>query len=90
MENNISSFMSRDHKHWALPDIFKDSSDKVYFIEDKNTHEWLSIDITKWTIDPNDALSFPNYFKASTFANRNRIYGQSGVIITEHLFIDPK
>lgn len=89
MENKTSNFFSKKHPDWPQPNPFQDQSNKVYFIEDRVTRQWLSIDISQWTIDPHDALSFPNYFKASTFANRNMIYGKAGVIITEHLFIDP-
>lgn len=89
-----NGFFSRDSKNWDFPDIFNDSDKYVYFIEDKITNRWLSknINLNEWTIDPLKAMSFKNRYKASTFANENKIYGQSGIIITEHefLFSPPK
>lgn len=84
-----SGFFSRDHRRWKSTDIFKDSDKYVYFIEDKITHQWLSknINLKEWTIDPHKALSFKNYYKASAFANQNKIFGVQGVEITEHEFL---
>jgi len=81
-------FFSRGGSHDDIGKAFQDSESHFYTINNTKTDLYLSEMFShtgkeedKWIEQVSDALIFKNYYKASTYANENRIYG---VYIKEH------